>query len=74
MAGLSQNGACRSCQHQDDIRSTRPAPWKVEFRSSKGFVTWVVAIAVFTVCVLTIVVLKQLIGLVIDWRTHSYGA
>ncbi|KAL2837843.1 major facilitator superfamily domain-containing protein [Aspergillus pseudoustus] len=47
MAGLSQNGACRSCQHQDDI-STRPAPWKVEFRSSNGFVTWVVAIAVFT--------------------------
>lgn len=25
------------------------APWMVELRSSKAFVTWVVAIAVFTV-------------------------
>ncbi|KAL2856964.1 major facilitator superfamily domain-containing protein [Aspergillus pseudodeflectus] len=47
MAGLSQNEACRSCQHQEDS-GARPPPWKVEFRSSKGFVTWVVAIAVFT--------------------------
>ncbi|KAJ0418988.1 MFS amine transporter [Aspergillus carlsbadensis] len=47
MAGLSQDEACRSCQHQEDFVA-RPAPWRVEFRSSKGFVTWVVAIAVFT--------------------------
>ncbi|KAL2797610.1 major facilitator superfamily domain-containing protein [Aspergillus keveii] len=47
MAGLSQNEACRNCQHQEEFEA-RPAPWKVEFRSSKGFVTWVVAIAVFT--------------------------
>ncbi|KAL3467810.1 major facilitator superfamily domain-containing protein [Aspergillus heterothallicus] len=47
MAELSQNGACQSCLQQEDIEA-KPAPWKVEFRSSKVFVTWVVAIAVFT--------------------------
>ncbi|KAL2819157.1 MFS amine transporter [Aspergillus granulosus] len=47
MEGQSQNGACRSCQRQEGI-DARPAPWKVEFRSSKGLITWVVAIAVFT--------------------------
>ncbi|KAL3431769.1 major facilitator superfamily domain-containing protein [Aspergillus tetrazonus] len=55
MAGqlLSDPGSspCRSCQQQEpnmkppDIMS---APWMVELRSSKAFVTWVVAIAVFT--------------------------
>ncbi|KAL5335390.1 major facilitator superfamily domain-containing protein [Aspergillus crustosus] len=52
MAELSQNRSCRSCQQQepDERFEDRDdsAPWKVEFRSSKGFVTWVVAIAVFT--------------------------
>ncbi|KAL4813258.1 major facilitator superfamily domain-containing protein [Aspergillus spinulosporus] len=42
---------CRSCQQQEP--NTKPsdivsAPWMVELRSSKAFVTWVVAIAVFT--------------------------
>ncbi|KAL4871079.1 hypothetical protein BDV12DRAFT_206922 [Aspergillus spectabilis] len=53
MAGLSQNGSCRSCQQQQEDEGIvgdrdAAAPWKVEIRSSKGFVTWVVAIAVFT--------------------------
>jgi hypothetical protein len=43
---------CRSCQQQE--QNMKPsdimfAPWMVELRSSKAFVTWVVAIAVFTV-------------------------
>ncbi|KAL2829217.1 major facilitator superfamily domain-containing protein [Aspergillus cavernicola] len=47
MAGSSQNSSCRSCPHQNAIDNIS-IPWKLEFRSSKGFVTWVVAIAVFT--------------------------
>ena len=52
MAG--QSGYCRSeCQREteeyENIIYDEPVPWKLEFRSSKAFVTWVVAIAVFTV-------------------------
>ncbi|KAL2864536.1 uncharacterized protein BJX67DRAFT_383787 [Aspergillus lucknowensis] len=45
MAGRSQYGYC---EPQENISTPSRAPWKIEFRSSKGFVTWVVAIAVFT--------------------------
>ncbi|KAI9369318.1 major facilitator superfamily domain-containing protein [Aspergillus egyptiacus] len=41
------NGCCRSFQ-QDVYKSRDNIPWKLEFRSSKGFVTSVVAIAIFT--------------------------
>ncbi|KAL4807634.1 major facilitator superfamily domain-containing protein [Aspergillus unguis] len=45
MAG--QSGSRRSSQ--DEITEPEAkAPWMVEYRSSKGFITWVVAIAVFT--------------------------
>ncbi|KAL4912486.1 major facilitator superfamily domain-containing protein [Aspergillus aurantiobrunneus] len=46
MAGPS----CRSGHQQPESIGfdSASAPWKHEFRSSKGFVTWVVAIAVFT--------------------------
>ncbi|KAL4770091.1 major facilitator superfamily domain-containing protein [Aspergillus nidulans var. acristatus] len=42
---------CRSCQQQEPNMKPSDimfAPWMVELRSSKAFVTWVVAIAVFT--------------------------
>ncbi|KAL4878840.1 major facilitator superfamily domain-containing protein [Aspergillus karnatakaensis] len=66
MAGLSKppNQSCRDCQQQewDEGEVIRhedvSAPWKVEFRSSKGFVTWVVAIAVFTIIPILPTVLK----------------
>lgn len=51
MTGPSQSGSCRSCQqHEGEITDPTAVPWCIEFRSSKAFVTWVVAIAVFTVC------------------------
>lgn len=51
MTGPSQSGSCRSCQqHEGEITDPTAVPWCIEFRSSKTFVTWVVAIAVFTVC------------------------
>ncbi|KAL4944185.1 hypothetical protein BDV06DRAFT_220551 [Aspergillus oleicola] len=52
MAG--QSGPRRSglCQQEPELEQTiiedDSVPWKLEFRSSKAFVTWVVAIAVFT--------------------------
>ncbi|BCS19974.1 MFS transporter [Aspergillus puulaauensis] len=49
MTGPSQSGSCRSCQqHEGEITDPTAVPWCIEFRSSKAFVTWVVAIAVFT--------------------------
>ncbi|KAL6232768.1 hypothetical protein BDW75DRAFT_242670 [Aspergillus navahoensis] len=56
MAGLSHSNSgsspCRSSQQQEEGNmkpsDTVSASWMVEFRSSKAFVTWVVAIAVFT--------------------------
>ncbi|KAL4903162.1 hypothetical protein BDW74DRAFT_52941 [Aspergillus multicolor] len=58
MAGSSQSQSdsrtlfCRSCHGEEGEQSTDlddvRAPWMVELRSSKAFVTWVVAIAVFT--------------------------
>lgn len=36
-----------------EVKMARPEeqpPWKLEFRSSKKFVIWVVSIGVFTVC------------------------
>ncbi|RDW79270.1 MFS transporter [Aspergillus mulundensis] len=58
MAGSSQSQSasrtlfCRSCQQEEREQNAdfdnAPAPWMVELRSSKAFVTWVVAIAVFT--------------------------
>ncbi|OJJ65065.1 hypothetical protein ASPSYDRAFT_142555 [Aspergillus sydowii CBS 593.65] len=49
MTGPPQAGSCRSCQqHEGELTDSTPIPWGFEFRSSKAFVTWVVAIAVFT--------------------------
>ncbi|KAL5045434.1 major facilitator superfamily domain-containing protein [Aspergillus fruticulosus] len=56
MARLSHSDSgfspCRSCQQQEEANMepshTVSSPWMAEFRSSKAFVTWVVAIAVFT--------------------------
>ncbi|KAL4993944.1 major facilitator superfamily domain-containing protein [Aspergillus recurvatus] len=56
MAGLSHSNPgsspCQSCQQQEEENMNSSdavsAPWMVELRSSKAFVTWVVAIAVFT--------------------------
>ncbi|KAL4787942.1 major facilitator superfamily domain-containing protein [Aspergillus varians] len=50
MAGPSHSGSCRSSdqQQQEETRTSASAPWMLEFRSSKAFVTGVVAISVFT--------------------------
>ncbi|KAL3478656.1 major facilitator superfamily domain-containing protein [Aspergillus californicus] len=48
MAVPSQNSSCRACQHHDTGDTASVQPWKLELRSSRSFVTWVVAIAVFT--------------------------
>ncbi|OJI99189.1 hypothetical protein ASPVEDRAFT_506170 [Aspergillus versicolor CBS 583.65] len=49
MTGPSQSGSCRSYQqHEGEVTDSTSVPWCIGFRSSKAFVTWVVAIAVFT--------------------------
>ncbi|KAL4968355.1 MFS transporter [Aspergillus stella-maris] len=47
-SGYCRSGYQRAAEEYEDIIYDEPVPWKLEFRSSKAFVTWVVAIAVFT--------------------------
>ncbi|KAL4746070.1 hypothetical protein BDW72DRAFT_207661 [Aspergillus terricola var. indicus] len=64
---------CRSCQQQEPNMKPSDnvaAPWMVELRSSKVFVTWVVAIAVFTIIPILPDVLKTRVSIPED---ESFG-